>query len=226
MNEKIVYRKISDMYVRPNTSDDLVIDEAIDYSALFIDVNYSDVLLDIGANIGAVTKLAYSIDNEITIIGYEPDSENVEMCIKNVGRISKIIESSIGTGNGKSILYQSNGSNKGKCSTIERKENDIKKSTPIKKLDFKEQIEKHSATLIKCDIEGGEYDLDFTDINQFIKGIAIEIHKVNNNWEQMKSLYELISSQFTYELGLVPECGNDDWYKMHDCFMVIFLRNP
>lgn len=223
MFENVVYRKRSGMYVRPNTSDDLVIDEAVDYSGLFLGSSDVDYFMDIGANIGSVIQ--YAIKNtplmENKIIGYEPDFENYKMLKLNCYPYAFLYNKAISDKTESILLYVPKGSNKGKISTIKR--NDTDEEYTIKSLSFSGELKKYRPSLIKMDIEGGEYNINLTDLPNHITGFAIEIHKINNNWKKMKKLYQILHKQFSYELGDIPT--NDNWYKQQDCFMTIFLRN-
>lgn len=214
--EKVAYRKRSGMFVRLGTSDDLVIDEAIDYNPLFIDCKNTDIFMDIGANIGSVSKIASKYTKNI--ICYEPDEDNAEMAIRNIGEKAPVLKYAI-SNDGKPIkLYQA-GSNKGKISTV-RKSKDFKE---VQSLPFKTQLKVFKPTLIKIDIEGGEYNIDLTNLQKKIKGLAIEIHKINGI-EEMKNLYNILNKQFSYKLGDIPD-GTNEWFHNRDCFMTIFLRN-
>ena len=220
---KTVFRQKSNMWVRPNTSDDLVIDEAVDYTGLFTDLNDNDIFMDIGQNIGAVSRLALDINSNIKVFGYEPDEENYKVCDNNLIGSMEVLPYAIGTGHKTIKLYQAKGSNKGKISTVLRKENCFKDFKEVVQVDFKTEVENHRPTIIKVDIEGGEYNIDFISIPLYVKALAIEIHKIGDDWLSMKKLYEDISKQFGYQLGDIPV--DDDWYKDRDCFMTIFLRN-
>jgi len=230
-----VFRKKSNMWVRPNTSDDLVIDEAPDYLSLFSDIKDEDIFIDIGSNIGAVSSLVNKLFPKIKIICYEPDRENYEMTIINTNEMTIIntnenildrilvFNKAVGSHNEPIYLFPSKGTNKGKHSTFLRKGNSEKRKIKVEQVEFNEAIKKYKATLIKCDIEGAEYNINFQNISHLVKGLAIEIHKIHNNWEKMKKLYIILSNQFSYELGDIPK--DDNWYKERDCFMIIFLRN-
>jgi len=227
----LVYRKTYNMFVRPNTSDDLVCDEAQDYNNLFINVKPYDVFVDVGSNIGAVSKLAKDIEENLTILCYEPDKENFDVLVNNLHSECNVslIESALGTGEKEVNFYQANGSNKGKHSTVCRSSN-TKKSIKINQLDFRKEIEDYNCTLLKCDIEGGEYNLDLCSLPDKIKGLAIEFHLINNNYLQMLTLYKIIKNQFGLVLGDKPEEETIEYFKEaynedDSAFMCIFLRD-
>lgn len=226
-----VFRQTYNLWVRPGTSDDFICDEAKDYERLFVDVKNYDVLLDIGANIGAVSNLAKDINPHLTIIAYEPEIENYNMLVKNVDDFYNIsvVNAAIGSGEGMVELKVDNGSFKAKHSVKNREFKNGHKTAIVKKYDFRSEILKNNATLLKIDIEGGEYDLDFKDIPKQVKGIAIEIHLIDNNYYAMLDLYRELLDQFPFQLGDRPKDNVQylrEHYKEKDSsFMTIFLRN-
>jgi len=211
------------MYIRPNTSDDLVIDEAIDYKSLFIDSKESDVFMDIGANIASVSRLAIKQQPNIKIIAFEPECDNYEVAKKNISKNAFLIKKAISDTNGYIKLYKSKSSNKGKTSTVLRDCNLNSDLKIVDCLNFVDVLKQYKPTLIKIDIEGGEYSLKLDNLPEEVKGLAIEIHKIEDDWKKMKEIYEILSNQFTYELGDIPK--DDKWYKDRETFLIIFLRN-
>ena len=229
---KTVFRKTYDMFVRPNTSDDFICDEAQDYEPLFVDSNFNDVFADIGANIGAVSKLAKLNEPGLTIIAYEPDDENFDLLDINVSdeyNIS-IINKAIGNGIGKVELKIDNGSFKAKHSLVDREFKHGYTSRMVDQCDFMSELIENNITIMKIDIEGGEYNLDLSNLPNKIKAFAIEIHLINDNHQAMLDLYLCIKKQFGFVLGEVPEKETIEYFKetfieKDDAFMCIFLRN-
>jgi len=227
----LVYRNTYNMFVRPCTSDDLVCDEAQEYLRLFIDKKNYDVFLDIGANIGSVTSLAKEINPIMEIICYEPDKENFDVLHSNTKNFSSIrrYRVALGTGEKDINLFKAKGSNKGKHSIISRSCN-MDKPTNVHQLDFRKELIRTNCTLLKIDIEGGEYSLDLYNLPEKIKGLAIEFHLIDNNYSQMLYLYQGIKSQFGLVLGDTPEEESLEYFKeayseKDSAFMCIFLRN-
>lgn len=229
----IVYRQTYDMYVRPNTSDDFICDEAESYSGLFINSKPYDVLMDIGANIGSVTRLANDIQPDMTIVSYEPDQDNYDLLLLNTNDLESKrfnpLNFALGTGQKEVNFYLEKGSFKAKHSTLNREFKHGYIKTKVNQLDFKNELIKHNATLLKIDIEGGEYNLNLKNLPKQIKGIAIEFHLINDDHELMLSLYRTLKEQFPFQVGDIPE---DDIFYFREvfkepdsAFMCIFLRN-
>jgi len=226
----IVYRKTYDMFVRPNTSDDFICDEAQDYAPLFINLKFNDVFMDIGCNIGSVSKLAYSISQDIRIVAYEPDLENYKVALKNIDNYTMLFHNAIGTGSKPIKLMSDNGSFKAKHSTVKREFKYGFTETIVSQLDFLEEVYNHNITIIKCDIEGGEYNLELHNLPDEIKAFAIEIHLIENNHQAMLDLYLCLKAQFGLVLGEVPrqetlKYFKDKFKEKDSAFMCIFLRN-
>jgi len=117
-----VYRQRSDMYVRPGTSDDLVVDEVVEYEALFLAAKPKCVMLDIGANIGSVSRVAGKYG--LMVHAYEPDKDNFEMLIENTADFNIYRKNvAVKSYNGMTKFYQPHTTNKGKCSTVSRESN-------------------------------------------------------------------------------------------------------
>lgn len=228
----IVYRKTYDMFVRPNTSDDFICDEAQDYRALFINANKFDTFFDIGANIGSVSKLADKEVDNIRIVAYEPEGENFNLLKANARSIKNMItiKGAIGNNYNDIELKVDKGTFKAKHSIENREFKHGFDSYLVKQYDFLNEIEKYNGNIIKMDIEGFEYKINFSCLPNRIKGLAIEIHLIEGNHKKMLDLYLLLKSQFGFVTGQVPEDETLEYFKEtfteeDSAFMVIFLRN-
>lgn len=235
MNKDIVMHKRNkyNMYVRPCSSDDFTLDESEVYNDLFINANSDDILLDLGSNIGSTIMVAKQNVPDIEVIGFEPCDESHAVLLKNIAQFDnvKIIKAAVGKGNDSVKFYENLGGSNSKNSIIrdEFDGNDVN-SYQVHKLDFSEQLEKYKPTLLKIDIEGGELDLDLSDLDERIKGVAIEFHIFNQNYYKILELYLELKDQFGFMTGEILE--EEDVYYMEDRFpqdyvgfMVTFLRN-
>jgi len=227
----VVFRKRTKMWVRPNTSDDFIVDEAIDYNNIFLDVKDNDVFMDIGSNIGSTISLAKSFNHTITCIGYEPEEENFKVLKLNTNHYNKckIKKCAIGKKNGMTKFFTEKGTFKAKHSTKPRQFLQGFEEQIVKVKSFKNELSKYKPSLLKIDIEGGEYDLSLQKVPLYIKIFAIEFHLINDNWKDMFKLYNIISDQFDFKTGEIPKVNSLNWFKDNfksdDAFMVIFYRN-
>lgn len=156
--------------IRPDTLDQYVINEQSGYSQLFDGCTDKDILLDIGGNIGATS--AYAISRGVgKVIGVEPEPENTELYKLNCpeGILYKgMATNAVGTDK----LYVNTGKNKGLHSPRKVRG---RPSIDVATFDWRQIADEHQPTLLKIDIEGGEYYLDFNSIPDSVTRIAMEI---------------------------------------------------
>ena len=88
-NKKMIIHNVADkakFWLRVNTSDKLTILE-VWKTKTYIDqdfnINKNDVVVDIGANIGAFSILAAKKASDVRVFAYEPDKENYSLLLKN-----------------------------------------------------------------------------------------------------------------------------------------------
>lgn len=140
----------------------------------FRDIKYTkkDIVFDIGANIGAFTYLVAPKVKKIYC--FEPDAKNFEMLKLNSNFENvKIFKHAVTNKEGEVTLYN-DPNNIGGHSMFNSYKllNNPKK---VKTLDLQKLIDKYKPTILKIDIEGGEYlfqDIDFKTVNK----IYIEFH--------------------------------------------------
>lgn len=197
-----MYReKNTNLWCRENTLDEYVIKEQSSYSELFSRVSGS-VVMDIGGNIGAFAYRAYKSGAK-RVISFEPDPENIKMYKKqNFPSNIKLIERAISNHTGKAEFYVNTGKNKGLHSlqAINGRE-----CIQVKTASFNKALEKYTPDYIKIDIEGGEYNLDFSNLPEYIKGIAIEIHLTHGN---NRALGKRLLNQLQQQFPVVKRVGN------------------
>jgi FkbM family methyltransferase len=159
----------SGLLYRPGTLDDLVIREAQGYVKQ-MPPQPDDVLLDLGANIGAASR--------------EPEPGNFSMLMRNVdsrytGRSVLYNAAVVGDAyEGHTIpLLVSPGKNQGAHSTLvsERSRRDAIEVTAVK---MRELLRDHSPTLLKIDIEGAEYQIadELCSLPDYVRAFTIEHH--------------------------------------------------
>ena len=187
-----LYREVqTGLWCRKDTLDEYVVKEQSSYKQLF-NLMHNKTVLDIGANIGAFAYNAIESGAK-WVISFEPDPDNIKM-YKKQGLSSTLIEKAVSNRNGGSKLYTNAHKNKGLHSLqpISGRE-----SIPIELISFTDILEKYRPSILKIDIEGGEYDLDLYDIPSFVKAIAIEIHlSYGDNRKQAVPLIKALKEQF------------------------------
>ena len=179
-------------WVRPDTSDSFVVEEVFSGEYRKLNITEDDVILDIGLNIGMFTLFALTSGAK-RVIGFEAEAENKDLASKNISENNLDHKTElynlavVGTDpltRGFSINTKKN---KGAHSLIHKKG---RNSVIVKCIKFSDIVEKYRPTLIKMDIEGGEYEC-LTNIDNYYdtKEIILEYHHAHlNDHDQSKQL--------------------------------------
>jgi len=134
-------------------------------------VQSGDVVLDLGANIGASARMLLE-KGAAKVIAIEPDPSSVLLAKRNLARYpAEVIWAAVGAAGGKTKLYVSR---KKPYLTSLISDTD-RVPVPVTMLSFGGLLERYRPTIVKCDIEFGEYDLDWT-LPDFVRVVALEVH--------------------------------------------------
>jgi FkbM family methyltransferase len=172
---------MTNFYTRPGTYDEQVVEESSDYLALR--PCEPDILLDIGANIGAVSK-RFLLAGISRVICVEPEPRNYALLERNLSPYQgrhHLINAAAASSNGHRELWLSSDSNKGKHSLV-RQSHGSRISVAV--VSLRELLDSHDPTLLKVDIEGGEYELEPTmaKLPATVRGVALELHFAESGW--------------------------------------------
>lgn len=179
------------LFYRDNSIDQWVIREQSGYQELF-DNAKDQVVLDIGSNIGAFSQRVIAAGAKQTI-GFEPEASNYKLLSRqNIPR-SKFYNAAVAADDGEATFYVNKGRNKGLHSLqeVRGREHQI-----VKTISFEKILKKVKPDIIKVDIEGGEYALDFKLLERSCKMIAIEIHYEYGNLDNGKKLLKQLRKLF------------------------------
>jgi len=178
--------------IRQGTTDIHTFLEAInDYGMLKI--RKSDICLDLGANIGSFSL--YAASKGAKVIAFEPASDNYELLAsnvidKNIIPVKKAVwKDDLGV---ELVSYAVSKS----CTSVYNhiKEAAIKEKVPS--ITLKEVIKTYNPLIIKCDIEGAEFEvfkkIDQKDLSN-IREMVIEYHLFNKD-NHINNLVEKIKS--------------------------------
>ena len=169
----------SGLLYRPGTLDDLVIREAQGYVKQ-MPPQPDDVLLDLGANIGAASR-AYLDAGAAGVVSIEPEPGNFSMLTRNVTDHRAVLYNAAVVGDayeGHTIpLLVSPGKNQGAHSTLvsARSRRDAIEVNAVK---MRELLRDHAPTLLKIDIEGAEYQIadELCSLPDYVRAFTIEHH--------------------------------------------------
>jgi len=169
----LVMDESSGLWHRPSSSDMKIIREvASAYRELpFED---GDVFLDLGAHIGAASKLAL-VRGAAKVIAVEPDPSNIAILRRNLdGYPARIIEAVVGDKAGSATLY-AHAAKPHLSSTLSNEVGRNAIEVPVVALGA--LLTRYRPTVVKCDIEFDEYGLTRIEkLSPTVRVLAIEIH--------------------------------------------------
>lgn len=192
------------LYYRKDTSDLNMLKESWkDY----INVDCKDrVVMDCGSNIGGFISKA-CIDGALSVHAYEPENFNFDVLSKNVSILKEkfntqieIINSALVGSDVSNIAFNISGAKTSACSGSIIK---TRRSIPltVKAVNFWSELDRIRPSIVKMDIEGGEYDILTQDFPDYVKEVALELHgwRVESR-AQMIAYIETVKSNPLYEI--------------------------
>lgn len=143
------------------------------WNPILVDVTEDDIILDMGAHIGLMPLWAKTqIDCKPEVISVEPDPNNIRVLKKNRVDNHIIVEAAITQDvEGPIKLYL------GKTYPAANSTRPVRGRTEVtvETIRFQKLLARNP-TIIKCDIEGAEYLLDWSLIPDSVKAIGFEFH--------------------------------------------------
>lgn len=172
----------SGLLYRPGTMDEDAIKDCREY--LGLDPQPTDILLDVGAHIGATSATFLSVPIWYSV-AVEPAPENAALLRKNLeqfGERAIIIEAAcrqdpLAT----SRLYLNAGADLSSHRVVETRGRD---SIEVATVGLEALLTAYSPTLLKVDVEGGEYELlpTISALPACVRGLAMELHVHLRDW--------------------------------------------
>lgn len=166
----------SKILLRDLFSSDFSIALEIGYLNYYIDPSLiksnSNIIVDVGANIGIFSIMAGRAFPNATIYAIEPEDKNFQQLLKNIKlnnlKNIKPIKAIVSNSVGKKTLYLSKFNSAHSTNFINDSETQIVDSLTLKSFD--------KIDILKVDTEGSEYEI-FSDYIPDCKYIVLEIHK-------------------------------------------------
>jgi FkbM family methyltransferase len=198
-------------------------------------VDFKDkTVLDIGACIGSFSRLAFE-GNCSKYIAFEPDEDNFNMLkLNNKNLNSEIFLGAISNCDDEYIkFYKAESDNKTIGYTESNSTIDNIKSNRIEQLvknyNFKKVLDKYKPQIIKCDIEGGEFDLFCDYLPNYVTEVIIEFHVLNKKENLYKLWFEIFNKTFLgqkWQIVKQPKyvCRNWTTFNGLNVFTIGFKR--
>lgn len=171
------------MWYRPETYDLEIMREVLQrrvYKAVSIDPH--DRVLDIGGNIGAAAR--YFTAYGASVVSYEPDPASFELLRRNVeGFAVEVIEAAVTPSNLLTEFYRSPGRNQACNSTQAKRGYEM---FFVKSYTLSDVLARAQPSVVKCDIEGAEFDLPWFDLRDFprVREVIMEVHLGRKSWRE------------------------------------------
>jgi FkbM family methyltransferase len=157
------------LYYRPQ--DKVIVDEVRGVYAQ-MPVEPGDVMLDLGAHIGATSLLALAKGASHTV-AVEADPGNIPMLQRNLRRNATILWAAVGAKAGRTMFHvRADRPYLGSILPDDGREPLSVPMVPLSGL-----LEQYRPTIVKCDIEFGEYDLpELRALPPQVRVLAMEVH--------------------------------------------------
>lgn len=201
----------SSLWIREGTMDDYVIKEQSIYNRL--PIGPGDIVLDVGGHIGSFARKAVERGAE-HVYSFEPEPDNYSILEKNAEgfpitptQAAVVADLSISQ-----ELWLNGGTNTGNHSLITRRG---RGSVEVPAINFGLILNKYQPSVVKIDIEGGEYAIEayIRDLPDSVKALAIEFHYFRPDFfGRAKGMSEALSRQFTAIKE--PGFGEKLWYSL------------
>jgi FkbM family methyltransferase len=202
--EEVTFKDVK-AFVRKGTSDAFVVKEVFSGEYNKLKITSDDVILDFGLNIGMFTAFALKKGAK-KVYSYEADAENYELACRNMelnefdkSRYELYNLAVIGNDDPTREFSINVKKNKGAHSLIHKRGRDV---TQVPCININKVIEDYRPTIIKMDIEGGEYEClkalkTFDGVREFI----MEFHHAHLNdidtHEKYNEILDLLRGHFS-----------------------------
>jgi FkbM family methyltransferase len=185
----MTYECYQGIYYRPNTNDLNIIKEK-DYNCVFEYITRDSVILDVGAHIGSFTIRCLA-HNPKKVMCVEPSPENVNVLRLNLNKAPNVGVLRCAVSGQDRLLVDAKckfKTNPGyKLTTIDHISDDGNLEVAVVSLSY--LLTKYRPNIVKIDIEKEELRLNFRNLPECVKVIAIEIHPKKNQRAIVNQLF-------------------------------------
>mgnify|MGYP003114803403 FL=1 len=167
-------------WLREDTLDEYIFKE-VRSAYKDLKIKEGDVVLDLGANIGAFAK--QTAEKGATVHCYEPEPNNFVLLKYNSPNTNNHKKAVVGKQNGNIKLFINSKRNKGIHMT--RPVNG-RESIEVETVSFSDLINEIKPNKIKIDVEGAEYGFLPFEFPSFVKKLVMEIHfQYDPSWRKL-----------------------------------------
>lgn len=135
--------------------------------------------LDLGGHIGCFAWWARQHLGSEVVVSVEPDPRNIEVYERNFGRGS-VIQAAVTGAGGDAPVRLYNAKKYSSCHSLEPYRG--RSYVEVPQVKFAALCNWHPWDMVKCDIEGGEYDLDWTLLPATVRAVCMELHYNRPAW--------------------------------------------
>jgi FkbM family methyltransferase len=203
----VFFSKKYQAYVRENTLDEYIFGE-ISSAYKDLEIKKGDVVLDLGANIGAFAKQA--AEKDAIVHCYEPEPSNFTLLQLNSPNTYNHKKAVVGKQNGKIKLFINSKRNKGihMIRPVNGRE-----SIEVETVSFGDLINEIKPNKIKIDVEGAEYDFLPYEFPSFVERLVMEIHfQYDPSWRKLgREVHENMIKQGFSSLKEFKDTGKN-WH--------------
>ena len=203
----VFFSKKYQAYVRENTLDEYIFRE-ISSAYKDLEIKKGDVVLDLGANIGAFAKQA--AEKDAIVHCYEPEPSNFTLLQLNSPNTYNHKKAVVGKQNGKIKLFINSKRNKGihMIRPVNGRE-----SIEVETVSFGDLINEIKPNKIKIDVEGAEYDFLPYEFPSFVEKLVMEIHfQYDPSWRKLgREVHESMIKQGFSSLKEFKDTGKN-WH--------------
>ncbi len=202
------------LWIRANDyGDQSVASEVSSYRKLHI--LPGDVVLDVGAHIGAFTVLVALPRGALMVVAVEPSAENFAVLKRNAASFKsnvKLLPGAVVHGHERTVTLQL-------CARMSSMHTLVptrgREGEEVRAYCFSELLKRYQPAVIKMDIEGGEFALieDLAQLPECVEALAIEIHPYKGDdrktREHSRRLVDVLARQFT--VVKAPRITEKNW---------------
>jgi len=156
---------------RKETNDHRIIGEVKSYLRT-VEIGADDVVMDVGGHIGIFAKLC--ADRGAGVVSYEPMPENAELFVENSG--TELVQAAVASAEGELDFYVSRTSDQSNHTLVPVRG---REKITVRTVDFATELARVNPTVVKIDIEGGEYELFErfgTEFPERVRMLLVEFH--------------------------------------------------